>query len=87
MIHLADAMRQAIHSEGPNGWEGRCIVTTHSPEFMDCFDLQEEKAYLQVYVAERNDQGKTLFTSMDAVEFAPWLERYRLGEAVRRRFI
>jgi predicted ATPase len=80
MLHLADALRQAAA-------ERQVIATTHSPELMDCFDLNEEKDLLQVYVAERNEQGQTQFLPMTAAEFAPWLEKYRLGEAVRRRFV
>jgi predicted ATPase len=80
MIHLADALRQAAA-------ERQVLVTTHSPELMDCFDLAEEKENLQVYVAERNEQGQTRFLPMTAAEFAPWLEKYRLGEAVRRHFV
>jgi predicted ATPase len=80
MIHLADALRQAAA-------ERQVLVTTHSPELMDCFDLAEEQESLQVYVAERNELGQTRFLPMTATEFAPWLEKYRLGEAVRRRFV
>jgi hypothetical protein len=54
---------------------------------MDCFDLKEEQDYLQVYIAERDERGRTVFTLATVEEFAPWLEKYRLGEAVRRRFI
>jgi predicted ATPase len=80
MIHLADALRQAAA-------ERQVLVTTHSPELMDCFDLSAEQEYLQVFVAERNEQGQTRFLPMTAAEFSPWLEKYRLGEAVRRRFV
>ena len=80
MVHLADALRQAAT-------ERQVLVTTHSPELMDCFDLAEEKETLQVYVSERNEQGQTRFLPMTATEFAPWLDKYRLGEAVRRRFV
>jgi predicted ATPase len=80
MIHLADALRQAAA-------ERQVLVTTHSPELMDCFDLSAEQEYLQVFVAERNEQGQTRFLPMTATEFSPWLEKYRLGEAVRRRFV
>jgi predicted ATPase len=80
MIHLADALRQAAA-------ERQVLVTTHSPELMDCFDLSAEQESLQVYVAERNELGQTRFLPMTATEFAPWLEKYRLGEAVRRRFV
>jgi len=54
---------------------------------MDCFDLATEQEYLQVYVAERDDIGRTVLTPTTAQEFAPWLLKYRLGEAVRRRLI
>jgi predicted ATPase len=81
MLYLADVLRQAVEA-------GRqIIITTHSPEFMDCFDLQSEADYLQVYITDRDEGGKTFFTPTSAQEFAPWLEKYRLGEAVRRHFI
>lgn len=80
MLHLADALRQAAA-------ERQVLVTTHSPELMDCFDLADEHDHLQVFVAERNEQGQTRFLPMTATEFSPWLEKYRLGEAVRRRFV
>jgi predicted ATPase len=91
MLYLADALRRAIEPQSPN--EGKSdqspqiILTTHSSEFMDCFDLEAESDYLQVYVVERDEMGKTICTPASAQEFAPWLKRYRLGEAVRRRFI
>jgi predicted ATPase len=80
MIHLADALRQAAA-------ERQVLVTTHSPELMDCFDLTDEKDDLQVFVADRNEQGQTQFLPMTEAEFAPWLEKYRLGEAVRRHIV
>jgi len=80
MIHLADALRQAAA-------ERQVLVTTHSPELMDCFDLTDEKDDLQVFVADRNEQGQTQFLPMTKAEFAPWLEKYRLGEAVRRHIV
>ncbi|HSF42845.1 MAG TPA: AAA family ATPase [Thermoanaerobaculia bacterium] len=87
MIHLADALRQAIQVKTPDGAERQILVTTHSPELMDCFDLESEADYLQVYVAERDETGQTRFIPASAQELAPWLEKYRLGEAVRRRFV
>ena len=91
MIHLVDAMRQAINREridkAGHKVTPQIIATTHSPEFMDCFDLTQEADYLQVYIVERNELGQTIFTPATADEFAPWLEKYHLGEAVRRRFI
>ncbi|MFY9822075.1 MAG: AAA family ATPase [Thermoanaerobaculia bacterium] len=86
MHHLADALRGAVRST-PEGVERQILVTTHNPEFMDCFNLEEEVDYLQVLVTERTAEGKTLVTPFTAAEFAPWLEKYRLGEAVRRRFL
>jgi predicted ATPase len=89
MLYLADLLRQAVSdAEGeatPNPLQ--IIVTTHSPEFMDCFDLDAAQDVLQVYVTERDEAGKTLFIPTTAQEFAPWPKRYRLGEAVRRRFV
>lgn len=87
MIHLADALRQAVQVKTPSGAERQILVTTHSPELMDCFDLADEADYLQVYAAERDETGQTRFIPTSAQELAPWLERYRLGEAVRRRFV
>ncbi|HJX27639.1 MAG TPA: AAA family ATPase [Thermoanaerobaculia bacterium] len=87
MPYLADALRQALRLEIGEGLTRQAIVVTHSPELMDCFDLAEEADSLQVYVTERDERGQTLFTPMDAERFAPWLEKYRLGEAVRRRFV
>lgn len=81
MLYLADVLRQAVEAGQ------QIIVTTHSPEFMDCFNLQAEADYLQVYIADRDEDGKTFFTPTSAQEFAPWLEKYRLGEAVRRHFV
>ncbi|MBE7551882.1 MAG: AAA family ATPase [Anaerolineales bacterium] len=94
MLYLADIVRQAIEAPleedeavGTSITPPQIIITTHSPEFMDCFDLAAEADYLQVYIADRDEDGKTLLTPTTAEEFAPWLEKYRLGEAVRRRFI
>jgi len=90
MLYLADILRQAVTpaQEGNDGVPTpQVLIATHSPEFMDCFDLQEEQDYLQVYITERDEAGKTVFTPAATEEFAPWLERYRLGEAVRRRFV
>jgi len=93
MLYLADVMRQAVErpalsvAEGSDSDAMQIIVTTHSPEFMDCFDLEREQDYLQVYVAERDELGKTILTPATAQAFAPWLKKYRLGEAVRRRFV
>jgi len=87
MQHLADSLRQAVQLTTTEDTERQVLVTTHNPEFMDCFDLAEENEYLQVLVTERTAEGKTLVTPVTAEEFAPWLEKYRLGEAVRRRFL
>ncbi len=98
MLYLADILRQAVAlpqdeddfpaSDGNDvNLAPQILITTHSPEFMDCFDLKEEQDYLQVYIAERDERGRTVFTLATVEEFAPWLEKYRLGEAVRRRFI
>lgn len=84
MHYLADVLREAVADEGGGI---QVLITTHSAEFMDCFNLEEEKDYLQVYVTERDSEGRTLFIPTSAREFAPWLEKYRLGEAVRRDFV
>ena len=91
MRYLVDVLRQTVtpidNEDGETVATPQIIVTTHSPEFMDCFDLGAEQEYLQVYIAERDEDGKTHFIPTSAQEFAPWLEKYRLGEAVRRRFL
>jgi predicted ATPase len=98
MLYLADILRRAValpqdeedrpSSDGNNlNLTPQILITTHSPEFMDCFDLKEERDYLQVYIVERDELGRTVFIPTTAEEFAPWLEKYRLGEAVRRRFV
>ncbi len=87
MLHLADVLRQSVNTADESTQKLQVIITTHNAEFMDCFNLEEEKAYLQVYVAERDEQGRTRFIPASADEFAPWLQKYRLGEAVRRRFL
>ena len=91
MLHLADIIRQAvapISSEEELGMPSpQVIIATHSPEFLDCFDLEKERDHLQVYIVEREEAGKTIFIPATAEEFKPWLEKYRLGEAVRRRFV
>lgn len=91
MLHLVDILRQTVvparEEEEQHVLTPQVLIATHSPEFLDCFDLREEQDYLQVYIVERDDTGKTVFKPATAEEFAPWLEKYRLGEAVRRRFV
>ena len=91
MLHFADILRQTVAPISSGEELGmpspQVIIATHSPEFLDCFDLQEEQHYLQVYIVERDETGKTIFKPATAKEFKPWLEKYRLGEAVRRRFV
>jgi predicted ATPase len=94
MLYLADVFRQVVaRTQDPasdaneDSFTPQILITTHNPEFMDCFDLDEEQDYLQVYIAERDELGRTRFTSAASETLAPWLERYRLGEAVRRHFM
>lgn len=88
MMALADVLRQVVTPSDDEGAKTpQVLITTHSPEFMDCFDLEEEQDYLQVYIADRDELGRTVLMAADAEVFAPWLERYRLGEAVRRRLV
>jgi predicted ATPase len=94
MLYLADVFRQVVaRTQDPasdaneDSFTPQILITTHNPEFMDCFDLDEEQDYLQVYIAERDELGRTGFTSAASETLAPWLERYRLGEAVRRHFM
>jgi predicted ATPase len=59
------------------------ILTTHNPELLNCFNLIEEKDYLQVFVTERDPvDGKTTFEPVDAEALAHWLQDYRLGDLV-----
>jgi predicted ATPase len=87
MLRLADLFRQVTAQTDPNSFTPQILITTHNPELMDCFDLIEESDYLQVYLARRDEHGKTQFISATSEMLAPWLERYRLGEAVRRHFM
>lgn len=92
MLHLADVLRQAVEEDNgseqdPSAAAQQVIISTHNAEFMDCFDLDAESDYLQVYVVDRDLHGKTEFVPTTVDEFAPWLERYRLGEAIRRNMI
>jgi predicted ATPase len=89
MLYLADILRQTVTLPPEDGdvLTPQMLITTHSPDFMDCFDLEEERDYLQVYIAGRDELGRTILTPTTAEEFAPWLEKYRLGEAVRRHLV
>jgi predicted ATPase len=89
MLRLADAMRAAAAAEPAEGFvPPQVLVVTHSPDFLDCFNLAAEAGYLAVYVAERSiEDGKTTFRSTEAADLQPWLEEYRLGEAVRRNIL
>lgn len=89
MLYLADVVRQSVTPvpDGEDSATPQVLITTHSPEFMDCFDLEEEQDYLQVYIAERDEKGRTILIQASADEFVPWLEKYRLGEAVRRHLV
>jgi len=88
MLRLADALRSVVDVE-PDDQSAelerpQVILTTHSPDFLDCFDLETEANYLQVFVAERDlANGKTTFRPVSAMELAHWLDEYRLGELVR----
>jgi len=87
MLRLADLFRQVAARTTPDSFTPQILVITHNPELMDCFDLSEESDYLQVYLARRDEHGKTQFISATSEMLAPWLERYRLGEAVRRHLM
>ncbi|MBN1316154.1 MAG: AAA family ATPase [Anaerolineales bacterium] len=87
MLRLADAMRAVVNGESVDDTESppQLVVTTHSPDFMDCFDILAEEDYLQVFIADRDlEDGKTIFISATEKTFKPWLKKYRLGDAVRR---
>jgi predicted ATPase len=88
MLRLADALRSVVDVEPDNNSANlsrpQVILTTHSSDFLDCFDLETEADYLQVFVAERSPvDGKTTFKPVNAVELSHWLNEYRLGELVR----
>ena len=87
MLRLADAIRSVVSVEpDPDAGAVRrpqVILTTHNPELLNCFNLIEEKDYLQVFVAERDPvDGKTRFKPVDADALAHWLRDYRLGDLV-----
>lgn len=88
MLRLADALRSVVDVEPDDKSTDlrrpQVILTTHSPDFLDCFDLEREADYLQVFIAERDlADGKTWFRPVDAKKLAHWLDEYRLGELVR----
>ena len=88
MLRLADTLRSIVDVEPDDEdtelHRPQVILTTHSPDFLDCFDPEAEVSYLQVFVAERDlDDGKTMFRPVNAPELAHWLKEYRLGELVR----
>lgn len=91
MLWLADAIRSVVDLEAEPGDEEfrrpQIIITTHSPDFMDCFDLQAEQDYLQVFIARRDSAGKTIFEPVTAEAFAPWLSEYRLGDLARKNIL
>jgi predicted ATPase len=90
MLRLADALRSVVEPNAdPEIDKGQTrrpqiLLTTHNPAFLDCFDLSEERDYLQVIIAERDAaDGKTRLQALDATSLAHWLKDYRLGELVR----
>lgn len=91
MLWLADAIRSVVDLEPElDDQEFRrpqIIITTHSPDFMDCFDLRAEASYLQVFIARRDAEGKTTFEPVTAEELAPWLDEYRLGDLTRKNIL
>lgn len=88
MLRLADTLRSIVDvepsNEQYNPLRPQIILTTHSPDFLDCFKPDEEADYLQVFVAERGvTDGETVFRPVDGQELSHWLKKYRLGELVR----
>jgi len=78
MLHLADTMRYVATSDEPRP---QLLVTTHSPDFLNCFDPDTEADCLSVFVAHKDPQaGKTSFRLVDSTHLAHWLREYRLGE-------
>ena len=90
MLRLADILRSVVEVEAVDDPEydlirPQIIITTHSTDFLDCFDLEAEADYLQVFTVERSDEdGKSVFIPIKATEIKPWLDEYRLGELVRQ---
>ncbi len=91
MLWLADAIRSVVdlepESDDQEFRRPQIVITTHSPDFMDCFDLRAEASYLQVFIARRDEEGKTTFEPVTAEEFAPWLDEYRLGDLTRKNIL
>jgi predicted ATPase len=82
MLHLADAMRYFEVLKEPHP---QILVTTHSPDFLNCFNIAEESEYLNVFVVEREPQtGQTNFRLVDAERLRWWLSKHRLGELYTR---
>jgi predicted ATPase len=85
MLHLADAMRYFEVLKEPHP---QILVTTHSPDLLNCFNIAEESEYLNVFVVEREPQtGRTNFRLVDAERLRWWLSKYRLGELYTRRIL
>lgn len=81
MLHLADAMRYHWVAEEPFP---QILVTTHSPDFLDCFYLDsEDKEYIQVFTV-RKEEGKTNFRVETDALLSAWLEDYRLGDLLKK---
>jgi predicted ATPase len=54
------------------------ILTTHSPDFLDCFSDHPE-----VTTVVQCEEGRTVLRHLDEERLAAWLEQYRLGELFR----
>lgn len=83
MLHLADALR---YSETVGEPYPQMMITTHSPDFLDCFDPDEEAKYLQVFTV-RKEAGRTHCVLEDAVTLRDWLKSYRLGDLFKKSVI
>ncbi len=70
---LAHYLHEAAHHT-------QLIVTTHSPEFLDHFDPNQQE-YVQVLVAYRNAEGATEFVPIQKIQnVQSWLDDYTLGQ-------
>lgn len=83
MLHLADALRYFA----PEGNPPQIMVTTHSPDFLDCFEPDQEAEYLQVFTVRKAETGKTDCVREDAKSLGDWLKAYRLGDLLKKAVI
>ncbi|MEW6202266.1 MAG: AAA family ATPase, partial [bacterium] len=66
LLVIAELMKKASEKT-------QLIVTTHSPEFVSCFDDPET-----IIITERGEDGGTIFRRLSAEELKPWLEEEKM---------